>query len=37
MLRWRGFSADTVALAIVDFRKHISDAIKRANITAWDS
>jgi hypothetical protein len=37
MLRWREFSADTMILAIVDFRKHLSDAIKRANITAWDS
>jgi hypothetical protein len=37
MLRWRGFSAHTPTLAIVDFRKHLPDAIKRANITAWDS
>ncbi len=37
MLSWREFSADTVPLAIVDFRKYLPDAIRHANITAWDS
>ena len=37
MLRWRGFSAGTTTLTIVDFRKHLPDAVKRANIAAWDS
>jgi hypothetical protein len=37
MLSWREFSAHARTLTIVDFHKHLSDAIKHANITTWGS